>query len=554
VNTFRTPAIAELSDQQVRFATVARRREQVGKAQQLHAETDPARAYPYQFVAYRLTDFRSDAYPDLLVPGDDLRHDLALFVIHVERSLPAVPIEQAGEEVLTLDEVSRRFNVSTKTISRWRLRGLVGRRVKVGGRSHLGFSVAAVEAFVARHKERVEKSGKFSHLTDEEKDAIILSAKSMAAAGGSLTDVSRKIAGDLGRSAEAVRYTIKNFDRTHPDRAVYPHRSGPLSAAMKADIYNTLREGVPMDNMTQQYDRSRSRLYQVVNEVRATTLIRQPVEYIHSAEFDEPGREGEFLGPMPDEEAFVAKCQSMAAPKDVDPAMGYLYAKPLLTREQEAHLFRKMNYLKFKRNKLQEALDPARTRVQELARIDDLTQQSKQCRDMLIECNQRLVHSLATKHMRPGQNLDELKSDANLSVMRAVEKFDYSRGNKFSTYATWAVMKNFARSIPDENTRRSRYMTGTDELFDGRADLRTDEQEVLATADAARSRVNRLLSGLDERTRDIIKMRTGLSGGEEMTLEQIGQHFGITKERVRQINVRGMKQLRERAAEEAVEM
>jgi RNA polymerase sigma factor (sigma-70 family) len=80
--------------------------------------------------------------------------------------------------------------------------------------------------------------------------------------------------------------------------------------------------------------------------------------------------------------------------------------------------------------------------------------------------------------------------------------------------------------------------------------VRTDEQEVLAVADAAKAKVCKLLDHLDPRTREVIRMRTGLDGSREMTLEQIGQHFGITKERVRQINVRGMKQLREWAAKE----
>jgi RNA polymerase sigma factor (sigma-70 family) len=97
-------------------------------------------------------------------------------------------------------------------------------------------------------------------------------------------------------------------------------------------------------------------------------------------------------------------------------------------------------------------------------------------------------------------------------------------------------------------------MTGYDELFEAKADVRTDEQEVLAQADAAKARVARLLEHLDARTREVIRMRTGLDGSEEMTLEQIGQHFGITKERVRQINVRGMKQLREWAAKENADM
>jgi RNA polymerase sigma factor (sigma-70 family) len=66
--------------------------------------------------------------------------------------------------------------------------------------------------------------------------------------------------------------------------------------------------------------------------------------------------------------------------------------------------------------------------------------------------------------------------------------------------------------------------------------------------------VSKLLDHLDPRTREVIRMRTGLDGSREMTLEQIGQHFGITKERVRQINVRGMKQLRERAMQEGTDL
>jgi RNA polymerase sigma factor (sigma-70 family) len=114
-------------------------------------------------------------------------------------------------------------------------------------------------------------------------------------------------------------------------------------------------------------------------------------------------------------------------------------------------------------------------------------------------------------------------------------------------------MKNYARSIPDEKTHKQRYVTGHEDVFEAKADIRTDEQEVLAAADAARTRVNHLLDHLDSRTRDVIRMRIGLDGTQEMTLEQIGQHFGITKERVRQINVRGMKQLREWAAKENVD-
>jgi RNA polymerase sigma factor (sigma-70 family) len=257
---------------------------------------------------------------------------------------------------------------------------------------------------------------------------------------------------------------------------------------------------------------------------------------------------------MPDEAEFLVKLKASRAPKDVEAHMRYLYEKPLLNFKQEQHLFRKMNYLKHCLHQMKKGIDPARVKQTDLDKIESLNAEIKQVRDLLIECNLRLVHKLSSQHLQGGQNLDELKSDAHMSLMRAVEKFDYGRGFKFSTYATWAIVKNFARSIPDENSHRMRYMTGHDEMLDHRMDTHSDESEMLAVAEQAKQRVNRLLQHLDPRTREVIRMRTGIDGNAEMTLEQIGQHFGITKERVRQINVRGMKQLRERAALENVEL
>ena len=124
----------------------------------------PAGVYPYQFVCFRVTDFRSDAYADLLIPGADLKHDLAEFIRRVERSIPPLPIEQAVEPMLTLDEVSKRFNVSTKTIGRWRVRGLVGQRVIVNGRRQLGFPKSLLERFVAENRDLVERGSNFSRL------------------------------------------------------------------------------------------------------------------------------------------------------------------------------------------------------------------------------------------------------------------------------------------------------------------------------------------------------------------------------------------------------
>jgi len=550
VNAFKCRALRELTEQQMRFAPPARRQEQVARAQKLIAETEPGKHYPYQYVCFRVTDYRSDAHADLLISGSDLKHDLALFVRRVERSVPAVPIEQSIEPVLTLDEVSRRFRVSTKTISRWRIRGLTARRVKVNGRSQLAFPRSVVERFVADHHQLVEKGAKFSHLTDGEKDGILQLARDLKTSGSSLTDVSKRIANQLGRSPEAVRYTIKNFDRSHPDLALFPKAAGPLNVQAKEQIFSSKQQGEPVNILTKRFGRTRSSMYRVINEVRAKELI-QPVDYIYNAEFDDPVKAEAIVAEMPGKEQFDAKRFNRTAPKDVPAQMLHLYEWPLLTKEQEQHMFRKMNFLKHVLHKFQETIDPTRAKVSELRQVESLREQIKDARDVLINCNQRLVYAQAKQRLAMGESIDDLVSDGNISLMRAVEKFDYGRGFKFSTYATWAIMKNFARSIPDAQTHKQRYVTGHEAVFDAKEDVRTDEQEVLAAADAARSRVNHLLDHLDSRTREVIRMRIGLDGAQEMTLEQIGQHFGITKERVRQINVRGMKQLREWAAKES---
>ena len=129
MSEFRHPALKQLTDQQVRFAPPGQRLAQLARAEKLLAEMDPAKTYPWQYVCYRVTDYRPDSYPDLLIDGADLEHDLCLLIESFARSAPAVPIDAVAEPILTMEQISRDLHVSTKTITRWRELGLVGRRV-----------------------------------------------------------------------------------------------------------------------------------------------------------------------------------------------------------------------------------------------------------------------------------------------------------------------------------------------------------------------------------------------------------------------------------------
>jgi RNA polymerase sigma factor (sigma-70 family) len=559
---FRHSQLARLTDQLVRYAPAPKRREQWSRACQLVTEIDPAKDYPYQYVVFRICDYRTDDHPKLVIPGAELRADLRQMIDRLDRSLPALPIEQAGEPMLTLEQISRLFKVSTKTVRRWKAEhNLIGWRVMSNGRRRLGFPRSAVEQFARHHRAEVERGGQFTHLTAEEKDEIIARARRIARAGGSLMDASRRIARRLGRSTEAVRYTIRNYDRNHAETAVFPDHTGPLDGPTKEIIYESYRRGMPVVTIARRYGRTRNTVYRAINEVRAARLLRASADYIYHSSFDDAGAAEEILAPMPDAEAFFTRKAAMKAPKDVPAELAPLYETPLLSREQEAHLFRQMNFLKHMLKKAGDRLrkpdgtvDPEKVRTGDLDRIEELQAKVDAVRDQLIACNMRLVVSIAKRHAAQTDNFFELLSDGNMSLMRAVDKFDFSRGNKFSTYASWAIMKNFARSIPEERHHRERYLTGHEEVFDARPDARTDEAELVGAAEQAAKRVNRLLDYLEPREREIIRLRAGLDAPEGMTLEQIGQRLGITKERVRQLNVRIMKKLRDLAEVHAADL
>src|SRR3977135_3510083 len=125
---YQSPDLRELRDQQIRFAPRTKKLQQVEAAERLIAEIDGTKAYPYEYVCFRVTGYRPESNASAKITGDDLRHDLRLFVEDLSDSAD-MTAENIGEQVLTVEELAKQFNVSTKTISRWRELGLVSRRL-----------------------------------------------------------------------------------------------------------------------------------------------------------------------------------------------------------------------------------------------------------------------------------------------------------------------------------------------------------------------------------------------------------------------------------------
>jgi RNA polymerase primary sigma factor/RNA polymerase sigma factor len=551
---YLNPAIRQLRDQQVRFTPRERKIEQAAQAERLLGELDPARTYPYEYICYRVTNFRPESYPDLKLSGEEASHDLRLFVEDVSDAA-AVPADAAGERVMTVEALASMFNVSTKTISRWRRHGLVSRRFVMDGRKRVGFLQSSVDRFVDRNRERVNRGSQFSQLRDDERETIIDRARRLARAGGSPSEVTKRLARRTGRSAETIRYTLKQFDHEHPEAAVFPDTHGPLQSDAKRKIYQQYQRGESVEALAKRFCRTRTSIYRIIAEVRAQRIAELPLDHIANDSFSRvrsQKREDRVLASMPEAEVPLKKPR---LPSGLPPYLASLYEVPLLTRKQEVHLFRKMNYLKYKAGRLRGKLDPARPKRALMDRIDQLYDEAVSTKNQIIRANLRLVVSIAKRHVGPTQNFFELVSDGNMSLMRAVEKFDYGRGNKFSTYASWAIMKNFARTIPDEHRHHDRFRTSPAELFTTTEDDRADPIEEETAQSQREAQVERILERLDEREQRIIIRRFGLRRGQEpLTLKQVGAELGVTKERVRQIEARALSKLRKAAEEEKIDL
>jgi RNA polymerase primary sigma factor/RNA polymerase sigma factor len=249
------------------------------------------------------------------------------------------------------------------------------------------------------------------------------------------------------------------------------------------------------------------------------------------------------------------KTRRTKAPKGLPRYLASLYEVGLLNREQEQYLFRKYNFLKFRATQLREKLDPTKARSSDMDKIEELYDAAVKIKNRIVQSNLRLVVSIAKRHVNSAEDFFQLVSDGNMSLIRAVEKFDYTRGNKFSTYASWAIMKNFARTIPGEFRQKDRFRPTSEELFLAHADQRTDRLMLENEQERRAEQVNRILESLDDREKKIVVSRFGLDYSQEpQTLKEVGAKLGVTKERIRQIEARAINKLRLAAEQEKIDL
>jgi RNA polymerase primary sigma factor len=287
-------------------------------------------------------------------------------------------------------------------------------------------------------------------------------------------------------------------------------------------------------------------------EVRARRLLETKIEFVPHPSFDDPATYSVILNPA---SAFCGGrgVPRVKPPSGLSPFLEGLYGDPLLTREQEVHLFRKMNFLKHQASRLLGAIDPAQVKAADLDLVEALQGEALAVRNQIIRGNLRLVVSVVKKLSGLNQDFAELVSDGYVALMKAVEKFDFSRGYKFSTYASWVMINSLLRDSARDH-RRDLFVTGYESMLEAAPDHRNDECPCVMERERCQEVIRGMLGRLNDRERKIIVSRFGLGGTRQKTLNQLGEELGITKERVRQIETRARDKLREIAEAEKLEL
>ena len=218
---FRIDTLDDLA-RQLTFSPHESRVAQLAAAEDLLHTLDPARNYPLDYVVYRVTGYHPKAAEAVLFPGEALQHDLGQLIEAVSDSLN-LRAPDLAEPVLAIDDVCEKFNVTSKTIQRWRRKGLPARRfIFADGKRRVGFLLSSVERFVATHENQVAQAANFSQVTDDERQAILARARRLAeGCRCCVREITRRIARKLNRSPLTVLHIVRKFDQEHPDQAIF---------------------------------------------------------------------------------------------------------------------------------------------------------------------------------------------------------------------------------------------------------------------------------------------------------------------------------------------
>ncbi len=272
--------------------------------------------------------------------------------------------------------------------------------------------------------------------------------------------------------------------------------------------------------------------------LRAQELLKTEIQFIPNEGFSVD----EDMDPIVED--YLNSHGKQQPPADLPAHLVRMCEPDLLSKPQEAAMFREMNRSLYHANELREQLNPEKVSVQSVKEIDALLQRAETIRNHIIRANIRLVISIVKKFVTPQQSFDDMLSDGIITLMQAVEKFDYDRGFRFSTYAYRSVARNAFRRVNAARKEEARFTRDAEDWA-----FQQEDQSSSSLSDQMwsnlRSITADMLENLDRRERLIIRSRYALGAHRRVrTFQDLGNRLGISKERVRQIEHRAVEKLK----------
>lgn len=276
-------------------------------------------------------------------------------------------------------------------------------------------------------------------------------------------------------------------------------------------------------------------------------LLGEPMEYVDHELFHKNNAEKLVFGKnarLDPEEAYLDD------DKLIDPTLAYFEEGRTLTTTQEIELFQKFNYSRLRMLSIQRQYQGKRMPDSVLREMLAWSRRADIHRSLIAQANLPLVLAMAKRTRLNGLDTNELISEGNYALLRAIDKFDCSRGFKFSTYACRAILKSFSRVAMRTSRYRGRFPTEFDPTLE-KSDFIERKRDGLKAqcVDEIRDIIDHNRAELNEIERTVIRERFALDAGPERvkgkTLEQVGELIGVTKERVRQIQNKALRKLRD---------